>query len=178
MPHAMSFATKYLLYLLVVISLGSCSYGVHLEVVSSNRPSLDSDSCDVIFTKYAYPHAHFSDDQIQLIQNIRLYDNITSNCTETEAKNLLKREACAVGGNWVSITKERFPDLLSTCYQCEASIYFVQLDSTSQSSDYVPPANPYQDDLELATIKRQKGEVWGYILGFALGFTLTLLLLQ
>jgi len=173
------FGSKLLVIALFTALLTGCSYGVQRNLTGTPLPATDSALCEVVIAKYTYPHTHFNEDQFVLIQTITLYDKTSINCSEDEARAILKKEACAVGGNWISITKERFPDLLSSCYQCEASIYFVQLDTAQMAnSNYVTPTNPYADEIELATIKRQRGQVWGYFLGFALGFTLTLLLLQ
>lgn len=176
--NTIKFIARVILCTFFTFNLIGCTYGIQKQVIGTPFAAIDSSECSVVISKYTYPHAHFNDDQYTLIQTIRLFDNNSINCSEEEARAILKNEACAVGGNWVSISKERYPDLLSSCYQCEASIYKVELDSTITTNEYVIPSNPLQDDIELATIKSQRGQVWGYILGFALGFTLTLLLLQ
>ena len=154
--------------------ISSCDYAVKKNLVGTPKPAQSEANCTVVIHKSLHPNEVNDSLNAELIETIALFDQMTTRCTEGEARAILRQEACKLGANWVNITSERFPGLMSTCYQCEAEIYFVS-DSVSPYVDFQNPKEEQQ------VAKKRRGEnlaALGWVVGFAVGFTVTLLLLQ
>lgn len=101
---------------------------------------------------------------------VRLGDTgFSTRCSELEARNILRQEACNVGANLVNITMEQRPNLMSTCYRCSASMYYVDADSLQNSqSELLAKADP---EAPLEAGKNNTGvQILGYIAGFTIGY--------
>jgi hypothetical protein len=157
---------------LLAISFSSCTYGINRELVGTPRPV--QYDCNVIIKKSVDPYALFDSTQVTRIETIALTDAMTTRCSEAEAKILLRNEACSLGANWINITAERKPNGFSSCYICEAEIYFIDQDVDAYY-DYVSP-----NMVGFTTEQKMQSNtaVWGWVVGFIIGFTATLLLLQ
>jgi hypothetical protein len=55
---------------------------------------------------------------------IRISDSgFSISCSEADALAILQKEGCALGADFILITKERQPDDDSNCYRCRAEFY-------------------------------------------------------
>lgn len=55
---------------------------------------------------------------------IKLSDaGFSTKCSEKDAIEILVREGCALGADFVNITREILPDNESNCYRCKAEFY-------------------------------------------------------
>jgi hypothetical protein len=55
---------------------------------------------------------------------IKLSDaGFSKNCSEEDAMEILEKEGCALGADFVNILKESLPDNESNCYRCKAVFY-------------------------------------------------------
>lgn len=52
----------------------------------------------------------------------------TVNCSESKAMEILRKEACLLGANFVNIVYEARPSIWSICYRCSANFYFAEKD--------------------------------------------------
>jgi hypothetical protein len=79
-----------------------------------------SGECDVIIQKdMAIPG-----DVATLVGGIILGETgMSFNCNEETAMETLKKEACSIDADLVIITKEKRPNLWSSCYRCKADFY-------------------------------------------------------
>lgn len=76
--------------------------------------------CEVVIQRFTT----ISDTVAKKIGEIELDDSgVSTSCSEVDAINILKGEACALNADLIIIVWESRPGLGSTCYSCKAEFY-------------------------------------------------------
>ena len=87
---------------------------------------------------------------------------------------ILKKEACAIGADFVVITEESRPDLWSSCYRCEAKFYrfnqkeYESLLTNELSQTTVKKGVEEDKDKNGAVVLGIIGGVVGFVIGYSL----------
>jgi hypothetical protein len=75
--------------------------------------------CAVAFVK----DARIDEQRDSVIGVVKVKDSgFSFACGEDDAIEIFRKEACATGANIVNITRERRPDVLSSCYRADAQL--------------------------------------------------------
>jgi len=157
---------------IVCFLLSSCAHKI--SRVDYEKPSPNAETvCDVEVAKFA----PISSSETKKLGSLKLKDSgFSVSCNEVDAIYILKREACAIGGNYVNIIAEERPNMASSCYRCMADIYYVGNDSLLAKA----PAASKVDFTEVVTRteedkKRNRSMFWtSFAVGFVIGFIVVL----
>ena len=164
---------KYFPALLVLfIFMSSCSHKIN-RIGYSEQPFNPSGICDVVIQK---------DEGVEIKQNkilgtIKLMDSgFSTACNELDAIEILKKEACSIGGNLVNITKESRPNFRSSCYQCTADIYKIGKDSLNTKIQTISNYDSHKTMERVEEDKKRNRTVFwtSFAVGFVIGFILVL----
>jgi len=130
-----------MIILVSAVLVSSCSYNitrnnyakdVSIQKAKQAQKNGNAD-CDVIIRR----KLDVSKDDVKFLGKMKLREGgATLDCSEEDAINILKKEACFLGANLIIITHESRPNIWSTCYSCDASFYNSTLNS---------PINPVAD---------------------------------
>ena len=121
--------SQILSFLIVIILFSSCSY----DIVRKGYKPIDETAinCEIIIKKDTI----ISDTIAKKIGTVKLHDGgFTVKCSEDLAVKMLKKEACSINADIIVITEERRPDILSSCYRCNADFYKYKLPTRTQAS--------------------------------------------
>jgi hypothetical protein len=101
-----------------VVFISGCSYSVTRTgyEVDSNPKTISDNSVSVI--KYA----NLNLQAYEKLGEIKLSNNPLG-CSESDAIELLKKEAGYLGADIVNIIDEKRPDFINSCYRCHAEFY-------------------------------------------------------
>jgi len=152
----------------IAVLLSSCSHKI--SRVDYDKPAKNAcTSCDVVIEIDNIP----SNANSKLLGRLKLKDSgFSIACNESDARAILKAEACALQGNYVNIIEVKEPNFGSTCYQCTAEIY-----STSDSALIVNNlATQKQENFDVLKrdISRRKNNrdmiIGSLVGGFVVGF--------
>jgi hypothetical protein len=105
-------------------------------------------------------------DSIRKIGEIKLGETgFSVACSEEQAVQILKKEACALQADIINIVEENRPDFLSSCYRCRAEFYKAENSSIQiQSSELYKP-----DDIQARVSQDRSRNVVYAIFAIALG---------
>ena len=95
-------------------------------------------------------------------------------CSEAHALEILKNEACALQADFINITEEKRPDLLSTCYRCKAEFY--KFNNPNKSIATAAIYDPQNVDSRVTKDRTQN--TVAIILGVTVGIIVGFLLVQ
>ncbi len=119
---------KILFLVLITATVSSCSYNITRKNYSDDisiqkakeAQKSGSADCDVTIRR----ELDVAKDDVKFLGKMKLREGgATWDCTEADAINILKKEACFLGANLIVITHESRPNVWSTCYSCDASFY-------------------------------------------------------
>jgi hypothetical protein len=155
---------KSILYLIFAVLISSCSH----RIVRTGYQVSKSDyrNCDIAIRKNL-----IVSDSLQKLGEIKLGESgFSVSCSEADAIAILQKEGCALNADIVNITFEKRPDLLSSCYRCNAEFYkYVNSSTKVQSDEMYKPANI--SDRSANDKKRNTAIIIGAIIGgFLAGF--------
>lgn len=102
----------------ILLWLSGCSHRIVRTGYNKHNEPLNS--CEVVIKRnIAIPDADATK-----VGEIKLGESgLSITCSEKAAIELLTKEACSVDADLILITKERRPDLWSSCYRCNAVFY-------------------------------------------------------
>ncbi|NOR44409.1 MAG: hypothetical protein GQ534_02395 [Candidatus Delongbacteria bacterium] len=105
-----------LLFLTSCTSYNITRSGYDIYDVKNSRINIEA------VTIHKYGNFHTTD--YERIGDIKLGDGpLTGNCSESNAIRMLREEAASIGADIVNVVDERRPDMISTCYRCQAEFY-------------------------------------------------------
>lgn len=109
------------LYLNVFFISGCTSYTVKRSGYEKEQNSQDIKStAEISIVKFS----SFNSNAYEKIGEIKLRDNaFTAGCSESDAIRMLREEASYLGADIVNIIDERRPDMLNSCYSCQAEFF-------------------------------------------------------
>lgn len=103
--------------LILILGLTNCSHKIRRTGYELDKT--EQQTCPVAIVK-----SLTITDSIQKVGSIKLGETgFSVACSEKHALEILTKEACSLQADIVFITSETRPDLLSSCYRCEASFY-------------------------------------------------------
>lgn len=161
-----------ILYLLLsVLLFSNCT---HYIARTGYQPNKSFDTYyDVVIEKNTIVPSNSAD----LVGQIRLDDiGFSVSCSEEDALEILRKEACSINADLIVITNEIRPNLWSSCYRCSAEFYKYRkekLNLTGQTE------NPYKDELVSRRVQKDKNQNTAVLLGsLAFGFIIGFLLVM
>jgi hypothetical protein len=148
---------------LPILLLVGCSQSV--KRIGYARPEGEPPVCVVDFAR---PEDMPGRDSLPKLGALRVRDALfTLECTESDALELVRAEACGVGADLAVIGKRKTPDLwLSSCFRAEADLLKApeSLRAPLRRGFYAP------DSIAARTRAQETTQWTGIILGLALGF--------
>lgn len=153
-------------YFILILFFTSCSHKI--QRTGYNIDKSEYKNCELIINKFM-----IINDSIQKIGEIKLGDSgFSVSCSEIQAIEILKNEACAMNANMINITEENRPDALSSCYRCKAEFYkYKNPDLLSQNPELYKSENVNKR----VTQDRNKNTIVGVfavVIGFTVGYLL------
>lgn len=123
-------------FLILIFLLSGCSH----RIVRSSYSKVNSENsnCVVIIKKQMDIPA-----SLKKVGELKLGDSgISISCSEKQALEVLRKEACSLNANIINIVEESRPDLLSSCYRCRVEFYInTDANTTYQNDDQYKSAN-------------------------------------
>ncbi|MEM5785748.1 MAG: hypothetical protein AAGU11_00440 [Syntrophobacteraceae bacterium] len=99
-----------------------------------------------------YGYVSFDPDRMEMLGSIDVDGmGMSFKCDEDYVLDLMKKEACLVGADIVSITDEKFPDFWNLCYRAKAD--FIRLKNREDVAKLM--GDPHYDDLKVYERSRQ-----------------------
>jgi hypothetical protein len=129
---------KRIIYLLIAgLLFSNCSH----RIVRTGYQIKKSDyiTCDVVIKKNPF----VADTSAIKIGEIKLGESgFSVACSEADAIQILRNEACALHADIVNIIEENRPDLWSSCYRCRAEFYKYNISQINpKSNELYKPEN-------------------------------------
>ncbi len=154
-----------------LISLLFCNCAHQITRSGYHVRKSDYKFCEVAIQKFKA----ISDTNAKQIGEISLGESgMSSFCSEEDAINILKNEACAIDADLIIIVEEKRPDFWSTCYRCRAKFYKFD---TSTSHEVMKDDQEYnQDKLQQRVSDDRKRNTTTVIISIAAGILSGLLL--
>ena len=102
--------------------LQSCTYDIVRSGYKIDKHA--SKDCQVVIKK----DTTIPDTVAAWLGEVKLDDGgFTTKCSEKDALDFLKHEACQLHADIVVITNEKRPDIMSSCYRCKGKFYRYKL---------------------------------------------------
>ena len=118
-------------YLILAVLISSCSHRIVRTGYQANKSGYRN--CDIAISK----NLSISD-SLQKLGEIKIGESgFSVSCSEADAIEILKNEGCALNADIINITLEKRPDLLSSCYRCNAEFYKNLNSSVKVQSDEI-----------------------------------------
>ncbi len=154
-----------ILFLCVAILTG-CSHRIVRSGYEGKRTN--AGNCEVPIT-----HALLHSDSIQLLGKITLGESgFSVSCSEADAVEILRGEACALNADFVHIVEEKRPDAWSTCYRCKAEFYrYLNPELKPLNSEYYAV-----NRVDNRVTEDRKRNTWTLVLSIAAGFAVGFLI--
>ena len=154
--------------LLTLLSISSCTH----RIVRSGYEQTKTTAVDC---HVPIVREQLADTLAEEIGQIKLGESgFSTACSESHALTILKKEACAIGADFVVITEENRPDLWSSCYRCEAKFYrfsqkqYELLLTNELSQTTVKESVEEDKDKNGAVVLGIIGGVVGFVIGYSL----------
>src|SRR5690554_6067150 len=129
--------------------LSGCSH--RIVRTGYNKQNEPLNNCEVVIKR----NITIPDADATKVGEIKLGESgFSVTCSEKAAIELLTKEACLIDADLILITKERRPDLWSSCYRCNAEFYkFACIeDKQTYKNDSI-----YNDVEIIKRVRRDKG---------------------
>lgn len=164
--HIYKFMRKLIFYLVIAVLISSCSHRIVRTGYQVNKS--DYRNCNIAIKR----NLIISDSLVKLGE-IKLGESgFSVSCNEADALEILKNEGCALKADIINITSEKRPDMLSSCYRCNAEFYKIPNASAKVESDEIyKPKNI--SDRAASDRNRNTGFILG---GLVVGFIIGLLI--
>ena len=161
---------KHIIYLFLLIFLFSnCSHRITRIGYDKNKSSVQD--CEVIIKK---DPSYYNPKAVK-VGEIKIGETgFSVSCSEEQAIEILKNEACVLQADLIIIKHENRPDFWSTCYRCQADFYKY---SISIPSEVAQNDNEYDLEKVEKRVSKDRGRVAGYLIGSVVFAVLVLLLM-
>ncbi len=122
-------------------------------------------------------NANVSEAMGEIIGTVKISDTgFSTNCSEDDVLNILRREACRLGANMVNITESQQPDMKSTCYRVTADLIrlneALDIEKIESSEQFTQENIEEREETSKKLSRRIMSSIIAYGLGFILGYLL------
>ncbi len=116
-------------FLILIFLFSSCSHRIVRTGYSDVNP--ENSNCVVVIKKQMVIPS-----TLKKVGEIKLGDSgFSISCSEDQALEILKKEACSLNAGIINIAEESRPDIISSCYRCRAEFYINVDDKMTYQSD-------------------------------------------
>ncbi len=111
---------KFAPILAIALMVQGCAPSQRTTVTSAREPL--PENCPVRI----YAPEETRPDQYEFLGTVKSGEKgLSIHCSKEEVREVMRVEACKAGANGVIIVKEKYPDVLSTCYRATAELVHI-----------------------------------------------------